>query len=119
MSSINKVILIGNLGNNPEIRSFENGGMIATLSIATSERWTDKQTGERKEQTEWHRVVLNDKLAEIALYAHRYCGLSNAHWSRWKHWQSYHHFQNYALLGHYLSYPQELPYLHSYFVPFF
>lgn len=63
--SVNKVILIGNLGNDPEIRQFDNG-MIATLSIATSERWTDKTTGERKEQTEWHRVVFNNRLAEIA-----------------------------------------------------
>ena len=63
--SVNKVILIGNLGNDPEIKQFDNG-MIATLSIATSERWTDKTTGERKEQTEWHRVVLNNRTAEIA-----------------------------------------------------
>lgn len=63
--SVNKVILIGNLGNDPEIRQFDNG-MLATASIATSERWTDKQTGERKEHTEWHRVVFNGRLAEIA-----------------------------------------------------
>lgn len=64
--SVNKVILIGNLGADPEIRNFENGSMIATVSIATSERWTDKQTGERREHTEWHRVVFNNRLAEIA-----------------------------------------------------
>lgn len=63
--SVNKVILIGNVGNDPEIRQFDNG-MIATVSIATSERWTDKTTGERKEHTEWHRVVLNNRTAEIA-----------------------------------------------------
>ena len=63
--SVNKVILIGNLGQDPEIKQFDNG-TIATASIATSERWTDKTTGERKEHTEWHRVVFNNKLAEIA-----------------------------------------------------
>lgn len=64
--SVNKVILVGNLGNDPEVRNFDNGGMIATVSIATSERWTDRNTGERKEHTEWHRVVFNNRLAEIA-----------------------------------------------------
>lgn len=63
--SINKVILVGRLGNDPDVRTF-NDGMIATVSIATSERWTDKQTGERVEHTEWHRVVFNNRLAEIA-----------------------------------------------------
>jgi len=66
MSSLNKVILIGNLGQAPEIRSFQNGGRVANFSIATSERWKDKQTGERKEKTEWHRIsVLNEKLVEV------------------------------------------------------
>ena len=64
--SVNKVILVGNLGNDPEVRNFDNGGMVATVSIATSERWTDRNTGERKEHTEWHRVVFNNRLAEIA-----------------------------------------------------
>lgn len=64
--SVNKVILVGNLGNDPEVKQFDNGGMIANVSIATSERWTDRNTGERKEHTEWHRVVFNNKLAEIA-----------------------------------------------------
>lgn len=64
--SVNKVILVGNLGNDPEVRNFDNGGMIATVSIATSERWTDRNTGERKEHTEWHRVVFNNRLAEVA-----------------------------------------------------
>ena len=62
--SVNKVILIGNLGNDPEIRQFDDG-MLATASIATSERWTDRNTGERKEHTEWHRVVFNGRLAEV------------------------------------------------------
>ena len=62
--SVNKVILIGNVGNDPETKQFDSG-MIATVSIATSERWTDKTTGERKEHTEWHRVVFNGRLAEV------------------------------------------------------
>ncbi len=57
--SVNKVILIGNLGADPEIKSFQNGGRIANLRIATSENWKDKMTGERKERTEWHSVVIN------------------------------------------------------------
>jgi len=56
--SVNKVILIGNVGNDPEIRTFGNGGKVANLSIATSENWRDKQSGERKEKTEWHRVAV-------------------------------------------------------------
>ncbi len=65
--SVNKVILVGNLGRDPEVRSFQNGGRVARLSIATSENWKDKQSGERKEKTEWHRVdILNDKLVEVA-----------------------------------------------------
>jgi single-strand DNA-binding protein len=64
--SVNKVILIGNLGRDPEIRSTQDGLRIATLSVATSESWRDKASGERKERTEWHRVVIfNDKLVEI------------------------------------------------------
>lgn len=58
MSSINKVILIGNVGKDPEIRSTQSGSKIANLSLATSESWKDKQTGERQERTEWHRVVV-------------------------------------------------------------
>ena len=65
--SVNKVILIGNLGQDPEIKNFQNGGRIANLRIATSENWKDKQTGERKERTEWHSVVLNsDGLVGVA-----------------------------------------------------
>lgn len=59
MSSVNKVIIVGNLGADPEIRSFQNGNRIANLRIATSERWNDKASGERKERTEWHSVVIN------------------------------------------------------------
>ena len=66
MKGINKVILIGNLGQDPEIRYTSGGMAIATLSLATSESWRDKHTGEQKERTEWHRVVLVGKLAEVA-----------------------------------------------------
>jgi single-strand DNA-binding protein len=65
--SVNKVILIGNLGQDPEVKSFQNGGRIANLRIATSESWKDKQTGEKKERTEWHSVVLqSDGLVGVA-----------------------------------------------------
>ena len=56
--SVNKVILVGNLGNDPEIRTFGNGGKVANFSLATSENWRDKQSGERREKTEWHRVAV-------------------------------------------------------------
>ena len=56
--SVNKVILVGNLGQDPEIRSFQNGGKIANLRIATSETWKDRNTGERRERTEWHTVAI-------------------------------------------------------------
>lgn len=64
--SLNKVELIGNLGADPELRYLQNGGAVANLNIATSESWKDKTTGEKKEKTEWHRVVIFGKLAEIA-----------------------------------------------------
>lgn len=65
--SVNKVILIGNLGQDPEVKSFQNGGRIANLRIATSESWKDKNTGERKERTEWHTVTLSsDGLVSVA-----------------------------------------------------
>lgn len=65
--SVNKVILVGNLGADPEVKSFQNGGRIANLRIATSENWKDKATGERKERTEWHSVVLqSDGLVRVA-----------------------------------------------------
>src|SRR5581483_3167490 len=64
--SVNKVILIGNLGRDPEVRTLQNGGKVANLSLATSESWRDKSSGERKEKTEWHRVVIFGNLADIA-----------------------------------------------------
>ena len=65
--SVNKVILVGNLGRDPEVRHTQDGRPIVNLSIATSENWRDKQTGERKEKTEWHRVVIfNENLAKVA-----------------------------------------------------
>ncbi|MBD2806689.1 single-stranded DNA-binding protein [Xenorhabdus sp. ZM] len=63
---INKVILVGFLGQDPEIRYLPTGGTVATLSLATSENWKDKQTGEQREKTEWHRVVIFGKLADLA-----------------------------------------------------
>ncbi|EAT0833336.1 single-stranded DNA-binding protein [Salmonella enterica] len=66
LRGINKVILIGNLGQDPELRYMPNGGAVANLTLATSETWRDKQTGEMRENTEWHRVVVFGKLAEIA-----------------------------------------------------
>ncbi len=65
--SVNKVILIGNLGRDPEVRSFQNGGKVVNLRIATSETWRDRNSGERKERTEWHTVAIyNENLAKIA-----------------------------------------------------
>jgi single-strand DNA-binding protein len=64
--SVNKVILIGNLGKDPEVRTMQNGNKVANLSLATSETWRDKASGERKEKTEWHRVVIFGNLADIA-----------------------------------------------------
>jgi single-strand DNA-binding protein len=65
--SVNKVILVGNLGRDPEIRHLQDGTKIAQLSVATSENWKDRQSGERREKTEWHRVVIfNSNLAEVA-----------------------------------------------------
>jgi single-strand DNA-binding protein len=65
--SVNKVILVGNLGRDPEIRSMQDGNRVANLAVATSESWRDRVSGERKERTEWHRVVIfNERLAEIA-----------------------------------------------------
>lgn len=64
--SVNKVILVGNLGRDPEIRSMQDGTKVASFSVATSESWKDKQTGERKDRTEWHRVaIFNERLAEL------------------------------------------------------
>lgn len=66
MRGVNKVIIVGNLGNDPDVKRFDNGGMITNISVATSEKWNDRQTGEPREATEWHRIVFNNKLAEIA-----------------------------------------------------
>lgn len=66
MASVNKVIIVGNLGRDPEMRSFPSGDQVANVTIATTDKWKDKQTGEMKEATEWHRVVFNGRLAEIA-----------------------------------------------------
>lgn len=63
---VNKVILVGHLGQDPEVRYMPNGGAVANLTLATSETWRDKQTGEMRENTEWHRVVMFGKLAEVA-----------------------------------------------------
>lgn len=65
MASVNKVIIIGHVGRDPESRTFTDGGMVTNMAIATSETWKDKQTGEKKELTEWNRVVVHGKLAEI------------------------------------------------------
>ena len=65
--SVNKVILIGNLGNDPEVRTFQNGGKVCNLSVATSERWKDRNSGERREKTEWHRVaIFSEPLVRVA-----------------------------------------------------
>ncbi|HUL04766.1 MAG TPA: single-stranded DNA-binding protein [Candidatus Acidoferrum sp.] len=71
--SVNKVILVGNLGRDPEIRSTQDGTRVANLSLATSESWRDKNTGERREKTEWHRVVVfNERIVEVAeKYLHK------------------------------------------------
>ena len=66
MKGVNKVVVLGNVGQDPEVRYSPSGMCFCNLSVATSESWKDKQTGERKERTEWHRVVLQGKLAEIA-----------------------------------------------------
>ena len=65
MAGVNKVIIVGNLGNAPEMRAMPNGDAVATISVATSEAWNDKNTGERREATEWHRIVFYRRQAEI------------------------------------------------------
>jgi single-strand DNA-binding protein len=65
MASVNKVIIVGNLGKDPEMRSFPSGDQVANVTIATTDKWKDKASGEMKEATEWHRVVFNGRLAEI------------------------------------------------------
>jgi single-strand DNA-binding protein len=66
MASVNKVIIVGNLGKDPEVRYMPSGGAICNISIATSRQWKDKTSGERQEETEWHRVTFFDRMAEIA-----------------------------------------------------
>ena len=66
MRGVNEVTIVGTLGADPEVKQFSNGGSITIISVATSEQWNDKQTGERREQTEWHRITLGNKLGEIA-----------------------------------------------------
>ena len=66
MASVNKVILVGNLGRDPETRTFPSGDQVCNVTLATTDKWKDKQTGEPKEATEWHRLVFNGRLAEIA-----------------------------------------------------
>ena len=65
MASVNKVIIVGNLGRDPEMRTFPSGDQVANVTVATTDKWKDKQTGEMREATEWHRVVFNGRLAEI------------------------------------------------------
>lgn len=72
MAGVNKVIIVGNLGNNPEIRTMQNGDQVANISVATSESWTDKNTGEKRENTEWHHIVFYRRQAEICgQYLHK------------------------------------------------
>ena len=66
MASVNKVILVGNLGRDPEMRSFPSGDQVANVTLATTDKWKDKASGEPREHTEWHRLVFNGRLAEIA-----------------------------------------------------
>ena len=66
MAGVNKVIIVGNLGNDPEVRYSNNGAAIANISVATSDTWKDKNTGEKQERTEWHRIVMFNRLGEIA-----------------------------------------------------
>lgn len=72
MAGINKVIIVGFLGNDPDVRTMPNGELVVNISVATSESWTDKNSGEKKEVTEWHRIVIYRKSAEIAAqYLHK------------------------------------------------
>ena len=65
MASVNKVIIVGNLGRDPEMRTFPSGDQVANITVATTDKWTDKASGEKREATEWHRVVFNGRLAEV------------------------------------------------------
>ncbi len=66
MRGVNKAIILGNLGADPEVKQFSNGGSITNITVATSEQWTDKQSGEKREATEWHRISLANRLGEVA-----------------------------------------------------
>lgn len=66
MKGVNKVIIVGNLGADPEVRQFGNGGSVTNITVATSEQWTDKQTGQKRETTEWHKITLFNRLGEVA-----------------------------------------------------
>ena len=66
MASVNKVIIVGNLGRDPETRTFPSGGQVCNIRVATTDAWTDKQSNEKREITEWHSIVFNDRLAEVA-----------------------------------------------------
>lgn len=66
MASVNRVTIVGNLGRDPELRTFPSGDQVANVTVATTDKWKDKQSGEMKEATEWHRIVFNGRLAEIA-----------------------------------------------------
>lgn len=66
MASVNRVTIVGNLGRDPEMRTFPSGDQVANVTVATTDKWKDKQSGEMKEATEWHRIVFNGRLAEIA-----------------------------------------------------
>lgn len=67
MKGINKVFILGNVGADPEAITFQNGGMVTNFSVATSEKWTDKQSGEKRETTEWHRIKLSGYLADLGM----------------------------------------------------
>ncbi|QOI10818.1 single-stranded DNA-binding protein [Blochmannia endosymbiont of Colobopsis nipponica] len=93
---INKVILIGNLGQDPEIRYMSNGNPVVNLTLATSDNWKDKQTGEMREKTEWHRVVLFGKLAEVAReYLHKGSQIYIEGSLQTRKWQDQHGYDRY------------------------
>ena len=96
-NGINKVILIGNLGADPEVRSLPSGDVVANVSLATSESWTDKSTGEVKERTEWHRVAFFGKLAEIVQqYLHKGSRIYVEGRLRTRMWQDSHGHDRYT-----------------------
>ncbi|MFU2079322.1 single-stranded DNA-binding protein [Avibacterium endocarditidis] len=97
MSGVNKAIIIGNLGQAPEIRTMPNGDQVANISVATSESWTDKQTGERRELTEWHRIVFYRRQAEIAgQYLHKGSKVYVEGRIRTRKWQDQHGVERYT-----------------------